>query len=415
MIEALRSRPSREWRVSNIVQQSMTVLFSLSLVVWTLLLLRWLTFGLVGWAPWPLERHLDRLPSSLPVLLYLLLIVVDALILWGTRRRRLWARNAGLVRSLALVALGLLYYFWTRDVLTAFLLIGVAGAQVAILWPSSPWALSWPAAYWLGLFFLLPLVIMFIVSLGQRSSVGTVIYTFTLHNYARFFGRIGGRFLYLLILWRSLWLATVNTVLCLLFGYPLALWIARQPERRRNTYLLLVMIPFWTNFLVRTYAWMVILRDTGVINTFLIDVLGWTDHPLRLLFTPGAVFLGLFYGYLPFMVLPLYTSLERLDWSLMEAAQDLGANARRAFREIMLPLTMPGIVAGSILVFIPSVGAYVTPDLLGGARVTMVGNLLQQQFLVVRDWPFGSAVGFILMILMLLATLLYFRTGGRTL
>ena len=415
MIRSLRLHTQQEWHISNIVQQSSTILLALSLLVWAVLLVRWLTFGLVGWTPWPVERHLDALPPVVPIVIYLVLLGVDALILWGVRNRRLWARWVGLIRSLALVALGLLYYALTRDVLTSFLLIGIAGAQAAILWPSPPWALSWPAAYWLGLFFMLPLFIMFVVSLGQRSSVGTVIYTFTLDNYVRFFGRIGGRFLYLLILWRSLWLATVNTVLCLLFGYPLALWIARQPEKKRHTYLLPVMIPFWTNFLVRTYAWMVILRDTGVINTFLIDVLGWTDRPLRLLFTPGAVFLGLFYGYLPFMVLPLYTSLERLDWSLIEAAQDLGANARRTFKEIMLPLTMPGIVAGSILVFIPSVGAYVTPDLLGGARVTMVGNLLQQQFLVVRDWPFGSAVGFILMILMLLATMLYFRTGGRTL
>ncbi len=406
---------AHEWRVSNIVLQSTTILFTLSLAAWAILLARWMTFSLFGWTPWPVETHLDRLPAVIPILFYVLMLALDGAILFGVRTRRVWARYVGLARSLFLVALALGYYVWSRDLVTAFLVIGVAGIQVLILWPSPPWALSWPAAYWLGLFFMVPLLIMLVVSFGQRSSVGTVIYTFTLDNYIRFFGRIGGRFLYLLILWRSLWLALINTALCLLFGYPLALWIARQPERRRNTYLLLVMIPFWTNFLVRTYAWMVILRDTGVINTFLVDVLGWTDRPLRLLFTPGAVFLGLFYGYLPFMVLPLYTSIERLDWSLIEAAQDLGANTRRVFREIMLPLTMPGIVAGSILVFIPSVGAYVTPDLLGGARVTMVGNLLQQQFLVVRDWPFGSAVGFILMILMLVATMIYFRTGGRTL
>lgn len=405
----------REWQAGNIVIQSTTVLFGLSALAWGVLLLRWVTFGLFSWSPLPLEEHLDRLPVFVPVLLYALLAVTDGLVLWGTRRRHLGARNLGLARSVALLFTALGYFAWSRDVVTAFGLLAVAGAQALILWSSPSWALSWPAAYWLGLFFMLPLVIMFVVSLGQRSSVGTVIYTFTLDNYARFFSRIGGRYLYLLILWRSTWLAIVNTALCLVFGYPLALWIAQQPERRRNTMLLLVMIPFWTNFLVRTYAWMVILRDTGVINTFLMDVLGWAERPLRLLFTPGAVFLGLFYGYLPFMVLPLYTTLERLDWSLVEAAQDLGANTHRVFRKIILPLTMPGIVAGSILVFIPSLGAYVTPDLLGGARVTMVGNLLQQQFLVVRDWPFGSAVGFILMVLMLVATMIYFRTGGRTL
>lgn len=406
---------SREWRTGNITLQATALLFGLSAFLWTVLLGRWLTFGLFAWSPWPVELFLDTLPAGLPVLLYTSLLAADVVVIWGVRGRRWWTRALGLARSLLLLVLAIAYYALSRDLTMALLWLGIAGAQALILWPSPPWALSWPAAVWLGIFFMLPLFIMFVVSLGERSGTGTVVYTFTLQNYARFFGRIGGRFLYLLIFWRSLWLATVNTVLCLLFGYPLALWIARQPERRRNTYMLLVMIPFWTNFLVRTYAWMVILRDTGLINTVLVDVLGWAERPLRLLYTPGAVFLGLFYGYLPFMVLPLYASIERMDWSLVEAAQDLGASTWRVFWEVVRPLTMPGIIAGSILVFIPSVGAYVTPDLLGGARVTMVGNLLQQQFLVVRDWPFGSAVGFILMILMLLATMVYFRAGGRTL
>ncbi len=406
---------SREWRTGNITLQASALLFGLSALLWAVLLARWLTFGLFAWTPWPVEVFLDAWPAGAAIALYVALLGVDILVILGGRRRRRWARHVGLARSVALVLLAVVYYALSRDLVMALVWLGLAGAQALVLWPSPPWALSWPAALWLGIFFMFPLFLMFVVSLGERSSTGTVVYTFTLQNYTRFFGRIGGRFLYLLIFWRSLWLGIVNTALCLLFGYPLALWIARQPERRRNTYLLLVMIPFWTNFLVRTYAWMVILRDTGVINTFIMDVLAWTDRPLRLLYTPGAVFLGLFYGYLPFMVLPLYASIERMDWSLVEAAQDLGASTWRVFWEVVRPLTMPGIVAGSILVFIPSVGAYVTPDLLGGAKVTMVGNLLQQQFLVVRDWPFGSAVGFILMILMLVATMVYFRTGGRTL
>jgi spermidine/putrescine transport system permease protein len=270
-----------------------------------------------------------------------------------------------------------------------------------------------PAALWLLIFFLIPLVMVLLVSLGERGEAGQVVYSWTLKNYARFFSKIGERYLYVQIFGRSLVIALLNTLLCLLVGYPLAYFIARQPTNRRNALLLLVMIPFWTNFLVRTYAWMVILRDTGVINNLFL-ALGIISQPLPLLYNRGAVVLGLFYGYLPFMILPLYASIEKLDFSLIEAAQDLGANALRTFLRIVLPLTMPGIVAGSIIVFIPSIGAYVTPDLMGGAKVTMVGNLLQQQFLKVRDWPFGSAAGFILMLTVLAATLIYFRSGGET-
>jgi spermidine/putrescine transport system permease protein len=274
--------------------------------------------------------------------------------------------------------------------------------------------LTSPAALWLLIFFIAPLVMVLLVSFGERGDAGQVVYSWTLKNYARFFGKVGDRYLYVQIFIRSLGIALLNTVLCLLVGYPLAYFIARQAPRRRNVLLLLVMIPFWTNFLVRTYAWMVILRDTGIINNLFL-YLGLISQPLPLLYNQGAVIVGLFYGYLPFMVLPLYATIEKLDLSLVEAAQDLGANALRTFLRVILPLTKPGIVAGSIIVFIPSIGAYVTPDLMGGAKVTMVGNLLQQQFLKVRDWPFGSAVGFILMVTVLAATLYYFRTGGETL
>jgi len=266
-----------------------------------------------------------------------------------------------------------------------------------------------PSMVWLLAFFLLPLMMVLLASLGRRGPWGGVVYQWNLDNYIRFVDRI-----YFKIFFRSVRIATVNTFLCLLFGYPLAYFIARRPKRWRHVLLLLVMIPFWTNFLVRTYAWMIILRDTGLINSLLMQT-GTISKPLPLLYNQNAVVLGLFYGYLPFMVLPLYASIEKLDFSLVEAAQDLGANSLIAFRRIVLPLTMPGIVAGAIITFIPSLGAYVTPDLLGGAKSMMIGNLLQQQFLEVRDWPFGSAVGFILMATVLLATMLYFRTGGRTL
>jgi spermidine/putrescine transport system permease protein len=268
-------------------------------------------------------------------------------------------------------------------------------------------ALLSPALFWLVIFFGAPLLIVLIVSFGKRGPFGAVIYTWTLDNYIRFLDPIYGR-----IFLRSIWIALVNTVLCLLVGYPLAYFIARQPRGRRNALLLLVMIPFWTNFLVRTYAWMILLRDTGLINSLLL-AWGVISSPLPLLYNQQAVILGLFYGYLPFMVLPIYASIERLDFSLVEAAQDLGANALHTFRRVILPLTMPGVVAGCIIVFIPSLGAYITPDLLGGARTMMIGNLLQQQFLEVRDWPFGSAASFILMVTVLLATMLYLRVGGK--
>ena len=266
-----------------------------------------------------------------------------------------------------------------------------------------------PSAAWLLVFFLLPLVMVLLVSLGKRGTMGGVIYQWNLDNYIRFMDSI-----YLKIFLRSVWIAAANTFLCLLFGYPLAYFIARRPKRWRNVLILLVMVPFWTNFLVRTYAWMVILRNKGLINSLLMQT-GIITKPLPLLFNQSAVVLGLFYGYLPFMILPLYASIEKLDFSLVEAAQDLGANSLIAFRRIVLPLTMPGIVAGAIITFIPSIGAYVTPDLLGGAKAMMIGNLLQQQFLEVRDWPFGSAVSFILMATVLLATMFYFRTGGKKL
>jgi spermidine/putrescine transport system permease protein len=248
-------------------------------------------------------------------------------------------------------------------------------------------------------------------------------------DYTRFFSRIGGEFIYLRIFGRSVLLAVANTAICLAFGYPFAYWIARQPARYRNLYVFLVMIPFWTNFLVRTYAWMLILRDSGLINNFWTitlhdqalmladkgDFFVWlaniTEDKLPLLFNTPAVLLGLFYGYLPFMILPLYANLERLDWSLLEAAADLGANRFRSVVRVLLPLTMPGIAAGSVIVFIPSLGAYVTPDLMGGAKVSLIGNLLQQQFMTVRDWPFGSAIGFILMAIMLVAIVIYFRVS----
>lgn len=244
---------------------------------------------------------------------------------------------------------------------------------------------------WLVGFFLIPLFYLLAVSFAARSPDGTVDWVWGLRNYVRAFQPV-----YLEIYWRSVWMALLTTVLCIGLGYPVAYTLAlRVPQRWKSMLLLLVVIPFWTSFLIRTYAWMVILRTEGVINTAL-QTLHLTHEPLRLLYTPVAVFIGLVYGELPFMILPLYAVLEKLDRSLLEAAQDLGANRFATFLRVTLPLSVPGLVAGSVLVFIPSLGAFVTPDILGGARTMMVGNLIQNQFATVRDQPFGSAVAFLL-------------------
>ncbi len=258
-------------------------------------------------------------------------------------------------------------------------------------------------------FFVLPLAYLLGVSFARRSPYGTVEWMLGLANYARAFQP-----LYLEIYWRSLWMALATTALCILLGYPVAYTIARRvPPRWKSALLLLAVIPFWTSFLIRTYAWMVILRTEGVANTVLLD-LHLIHEPLRLLYTPLAVFIGLVYGELPFMILPLYVALEKIDPSLLEAAKDLGASGRRAFWKVTLPLSRAGLVAGTILVFIPSVGAFITPDLLGGARTMMVGNLIQNQFAMVRDQPFGSAVAFLLTFVVLALLALTLRTAQRS-
>lgn len=266
-----------------------------------------------------------------------------------------------------------------------------------------------PSLFWLVVFFAAPLLIVFVYSFLSRGPYGQIEWKFNLNNYVRFFDP-----LYLRIFARSFAIAGTTTVLSFVVGYPMAYWMATRPPKWRNTLLLLVMIPFWTNFLVRTYAWILILRDTGLINQALLG-LGLIHEPLRLFGTDFAVIVGLVYGWFPDMVLPCYAAIERLDFSLVEAANDLYANEARAFVRVVFPLTLPGIIAGSILVFVPSLGAYITPDLLGGARSVMIGNVIQNQFLTVRDYPFGAAFSFVLMAMMLVATLLYFRVGARTL
>jgi spermidine/putrescine transport system permease protein len=263
-----------------------------------------------------------------------------------------------------------------------------------------------PSLFWLGIFFVLPFVIIVIYSFLTRGATGNVVWRFNLENYTRLFGDA----VYLQVFIRSIWIGALTTLGCLLLGYPLAFFIVRQSPRWRSILILLILIPFWTNFLVRTYAWMVILGNNGLINTILRS-LGFSD--LTLMNSEGAVLLGLLYGELPFMVLPIYASLDRFDFTLVEAAQDLGANKWRSFVRVMLPLTMPGIVAGSVLVFVPTAGQFVVSDLLGGAKVALLGNLLQQQFKAAQNWPFGSAIAILCMLVLTAVVMVYLRTTSE--
>jgi spermidine/putrescine transport system permease protein len=263
-----------------------------------------------------------------------------------------------------------------------------------------------PVTFWLGLFFLVPLLLILAYSFGTSGVYGGITLGFNPGNYLKVFDP-----LYLEIVVRTFVIAAVNTIICLLLGYPLAYFIAFKGRRWRNVLILLVMVPFWTSFLIRAYAWVVILSGNGIANKTL-QFLGIADEPINLIFTPQAVTLGLAYAYLPFMILPLYAALEKFDVRLKEAAQDLGASRWHTFWRVTFPLSMPGVIAGSILVFIPSAGEFVIPNLLGGSRTVMMGNLVQQQFLQARDWAFGSALAMILATLLLGAILFYVRRVG---
>lgn len=271
---------------------------------------------------------------------------------------------------------------------------------------------------------IIPLILTLIVSFGKRDADGGVIYTFSLANYARLLGistncnngsSICFDSLYLDIGFRSLVLAGQTTLCVISMAFPLAYFIARATPKRRNTFLFLVLVPLWTNFVIRVYAWMMLLRTQGVIN----GLLGWLAslfnipfEPLNMLYTPGAVLVGMIYEFLPFMILPIYTSLEKIENSLYEAAADLGANPVKTFLRVTLPLSLPGVVAGTILVFIPVMGTFIVSDILGGRQVILIGNLIQNQFLSARDPTFGSAASLILMVLTLVVTYFYTRKFG---
>ena len=259
-----------------------------------------------------------------------------------------------------------------------------------------------PSLVLLVVLFYLPQLLLFVVSLGHRSAYGGVVRTLSLENYARAFEP-----LYLGILWRSLGLAAFTTIACLALGFPFAWWLARRvPVRSRSALLALVVLPFWTSFLVRMYAWIVLLRSEGLVN---LALAGLGLPRVELLYNDFAVLVGQVYGELPFMILPIYVSLEKLDNALVEAAADCGASPARAFWSVVVPQTLPGIAAGCLLVFIPSLGAFLAPDLLGGGRTAYVGNLIQSQFAVARDMPFGAALSFVLSLLVVVLLLVFRR------
>ncbi len=307
--------------------------------------------------------------------------------------------------------------------------------------------LASPAMLWMIILLIIPLVLILITSFGGRDPDGNVIYGFKLDNYIRLTGytenctSIGDYFgglieaitnpaayedtqvaatkcfdrLYLQILWRSILLAFETTLVVILLGYPLAYYIARSSVKRRNTLLFLVLVPLWTNFVIRVYAWIIILRGQGMLNSVLVtlaSLLGLPFQPLDLYPSPGAVLVGMVYEFLPFMILPMYTSLEKIEPSMYEAAADLGARPFRTFLRVTLPLSMPGVVAGTILVFVPVMGTFVVSDILGGKNLVLVGNLIQRQFLDARDPAFGSAASIILMAMTLAVTVYYTRRFG---
>ena len=265
-------------------------------------------------------------------------------------------------------------------------------------WKANPrvfWTLGLPPSFWLLAFFIIPLGFLFVMSFGDKAvidgevSITEYAYFTGITNYIRAFDP-----LYLTIIWKSIWVSGLATVLCLVTAYPIAFGICFAPNKWKPLLLLLVILPFWINLLIRTYALIAVFRTQGYVNL----VLGTVGiGPFEMLYNNFAVIFGLVYVYMPFMVLPLYATIERLDKSFLEASLDLGASQFRTFLSVTVPLTMPGIVSGVILVFIPCLGSFLTPDLLGGANAIMIGNVIERQFKAANDWPFGAALSFLLM------------------
>ena len=263
-----------------------------------------------------------------------------------------------------------------------------------------------PTNIYLFILIVLPLILVTGLSFLSRGAYGQVIFKFNLTNYTRLFDALYGK-----VMIFSLGVGLGTTVICLLVGYPLAYFLAHAPMKQRSLLLFLILLPFWTNFIIRIFAWMIILRSGGLLDSIL-QWLHVTQAPLNILYTPKAVLIGMVYEFLPFMVLPLYTSLEKIENSLLEAAADLGAPPWRAFLRVTLPLSVPGMIAGTILTFIPAMGMFVVPDILGGAKTILIGNVIRNQFLTARDWPFGAAASMVLMVMTMVLTLYYTRKAG---
>jgi spermidine/putrescine transport system permease protein len=278
-------------------------------------------------------------------------------------------------------------------------------------WRDQPvvfWTFLLPGGLWLLCFFLAPLALVWLISFGERAGPVEIVVTGTLENYIRAFDPI-----YLGLLWKSFWIAALATALTLAIAFPVALAVSFAPPRTKPLLLLLMILPFWTNLLIRTYAMIAVLRTRGYVNFGLEELWQWLGaglgllgigplppyEPLQLLYNNAAVVIGIVYVYLPFMVLPLYATLERLDRSYLEASLDLGATQARTFFSIVVPLARPGIVSGIILVFIPALGTFLISDLLGGPDSQLIGNVIERQFKAANNWPLGAALSFLLMYL----------------
>lgn len=252
---------------------------------------------------------------------------------------------------------------------------------------------------------VIPLVYIIILSFLKKDAIWGVTNEFTLNNFIKIFDPI-----YLKTFIDSLILAFSTTIITLLLGYPFGYFMSKLGTKKRSIVMLLVVIPFWTNALVRIYGWIILLRTNGVLNSILLN-LGLIDEPIKILYTYGAVLIGMVYSLLPFMILSIYTSAEKIDWSLIEAARDLGATSFQAFFTITLKLTLPGILSGVVLVFIPSVGLFFISDLLGGGKIMLIGNLIKNQLLVSRDWPFGAALSVVMMVMTLIIIWIYTKVS----
>lgn len=275
-----------------------------------------------------------------------------------------------------------------------------------------------PALVAIGLFLLVPILIVIGYSLMEANPYGGVNKVFSTDAYTSLlFERQMDDSLafadsYLIIALRSVGIAGLTTLITLLIGFPVAVWLAMQPAHRRGLLIFLITVPFWANLLIRTYAWILLLRNTGVINNSLLGM-GVIHEPLQLLYTDGAVLLGLVYTYAPFVVLPIYATLEKMDIRLLEAAQDLYAGRVRTLRKVVLPIAKPGILAGAILTFVPCLGAMIAPELLGGGTRMMLGNLIFRQFSDARNWPFGAALSLVLMAAVMLVLTVYALRAER--